>query len=327
MRFSPSELMLMAVEEGRRARLHAPPNPWVGALIVDGSGVIVAQGHTQAPGDAHAEVVALRRAGDLARGATMYVTLEPCAHVGRTGPCAEAIVEAGVRRVVVGTLDPDARVSGRGAEVLRSSGVDVEVGVEEHVVRDQLAAYLWQRSTGRPYVVAKVAATLDGAVAMSDGTSQWITGPEARQDAHHVRAESQAIIVGAGTVRVDDPALTARLDGLVLEPLRVVLGHAAPDARVQPCLERQGDLGVILAELGALDVVQVLVEGGPTTTSSFLEAGLVNRLVWYVAPAWAGGGALGAVGALATPTIEALRRGRLVGVRQLGEDVRIDVEV
>ena len=141
-------------------------------------------------------MVALRRAGDLARGATMYVTLEPCAHVGRTGPCAEAIVEAGVRRVVVGTLDPDARVSGRGAEVLRSSGVDVEVGVEEHVVRDQLAAYLWQRSTGRPYVVAKVAATLDGAVAMSDGTSQWITGDEARQDAHHVRAESQAIIVG-----------------------------------------------------------------------------------------------------------------------------------
>jgi diaminohydroxyphosphoribosylaminopyrimidine deaminase/5-amino-6-(5-phosphoribosylamino)uracil reductase len=319
--------MLMAVEEGRRARLHAPPNPWVGALIVDGAGVIVAQGHTQAPGDAHAEVVALRRAGDLARGATMYVTLEPCSHVGRTGPCAEAIVEAGVRRVVVGTLDPDRRVSGRGAEVLRASGVDVEVGVEEDVVRDQLAAYLWQRSTGRPYVVAKVAATLDGAVAMADGSSQWITGPEARRDAHHVRAESQAIIVGAGTVRVDDPALTARLDGLVLEPLRVVLGHAAPDARVRPCLERQGDLGEILTELGALDVVQVLVEGGPTTTSSFLAAGLVNRLVWYVAPAWAGGGALGAVGALSTPTIDALRRGRLVGVRQLGEDVRIDVEV
>ncbi len=327
MRFSPSELMLMAVEEGQRARLHAPPNPWVGALIVDGAGVIVAQGHTQAPGESHAEVVALRRAGDLARGATMYVTLEPCAHVGRTGPCAEAIVEAGVRRVVVGTLDPDPRVSGRGIEVLRASGVDVEVGVEEEVVRNQLAAYLWHRTTGRPYVVAKVAATLDGAVAMADGSSQWITGSEARRDAHHVRAESQAIVVGAGTVRADDPALTARLDGLVLEPLRVVLGRAAPDARVHPCLERQGDLGDILTELGELDVVQVLVEGGPTTTSSFLKAGLVNRLVWYVAPAWAGAGALGAVDALTTPTIGALRRGRLVGVRQMGEDVRIDVEV
>lgn len=328
MRFSASELMMMAIDEAQRARLLAPPNPWVGALIVDDAGVVVAQGHTQAPGDSHAEVVALRRAGDLARGSTMVVTLEPCVHVGRTGPCAEAIIEAGVRRVVVGTVDPDPRVAGHGVTLLRASGVDVEVGVEEEAVRDQLAPYLWHRTTGRPYVVAKVATTLDGVVAMADGTSQWITSDAARRDAHRVRAESQAIIVGAGTVRADDPALTARLDDLVMEPLRVVLGHAPPDARVRPCLERQGSLEAVLDELGGRDVLQVLVEGGPTTTSQFLTAGLVNRLVWYVAPAWAGAaGTRSALEALTTPSIDALRRGRLVGVQRIGEDVRVDVEV
>ncbi len=328
MSLSPSELMLMAVEEARRARLVAPPNPWVGAVVVDDRGVVVARGHTQAPGGSHAEINALNDADDLARGASMFVTLEPCVHVGRTGPCVEAIVEAGIRRVVVGTLDPDQRMAGQGVEVLRASGVDVEVGVREEVVRDQLAAYLWQRTTGRPYVVAKVAATLDGAVAMDDGTSQWITGAEARRDAHRLRAESQAIIVGAGTVRTDDPALTARLDGQVYEPLRVVLGSAPEHARVRPCRERTGALEPVLEELGADGVLQALVEGGPSTVSAFLDAGLVNRLVWYVAPAWAGRGATrGAVEGLTTPSIDALRRGRLVGVVRIGEDVRMDVEV
>ncbi len=318
----------MAVDEAQRARLLAPPNPWVGALVVDDAGVVIAQGHTQAPGDAHAEVVALRRAGDRAQGATMVVTLEPCVHVGRTGPCAEAIIEASIRRVSIGIIDPDPRVAGQGVELLRAAGVDVEVGIEEAAVRDQLAPYLWHRTTGRPYVVAKVASTLDGVVAMADGTSQWITSDAARRDAHRVRAESQAIVVGAATVRADDPRLTARLDDVVLEPLRVVLGHAPEHARVRPCLERQGGLEPILDELGARDVLQVLVEGGPTTTSSFLEAGLVNRLVWYVAPAWAGGdGTRSALETLTTPSIGALRRGRVVAVRRIGEDVRVDVEV
>ncbi|MFI5035200.1 MAG: bifunctional diaminohydroxyphosphoribosylaminopyrimidine deaminase/5-amino-6-(5-phosphoribosylamino)uracil reductase RibD [Acidimicrobiales bacterium] len=328
MRFSPSELMLRAVDEARHARLAAPPNPWVGAVVVDADGVIVGEGHTQAPGGAHAEIEALARAGEFARGATVVVTLEPCVHVGRTGPCVEALIEAGVHRVVVGTLDPDPRVDGQGVSLLRASGVDVEVGVEESAVREQLAPYLWHRATGRPYVVAKVAATLDGVVAMADGTSQWITGEAARRDAHRVRAESQAIVVGAGTVRADDPELTARLDGAVLEPRRVVLGHAPRDARVHPCLEWSGSLGGLLEELGASGVLQVLIEGGPSTTSAFLSAGLVNRLVWYVAPAWAGAtGTRGALGALTTPTIDALQRGRLVAVRRIGEDVRVDVEV
>ena len=328
MKFSNSELMLMAVQAGEKARLHAPPNPWVGAVIVDDLGVVIAEGHTQVPGESHAEVDALRRAGDRALGATMVVTLEPCAHVGRTGPCTDAIVRAGIRRVIVGTVDPDARASGAGIERLRFSGVEVEVGVEEDVVRAQLAPYLWHRRTGRPYVVAKVAATLDGVVAMADGSSQWITGEAARLDAHVLRAQSQAIVVGAGTVRSDDPRLTARLGDIVLEPLRVVLGDVPSHARVRPCLERHGDLARILDELGDLDVVQVLIEGGPTTTSAFVDAGLVNRVTWYIAPALAGAvGSLGALRALSTPSMDALRRGRVVDVRRIGEDIRVDLEI
>ncbi|MGA2294165.1 MAG: bifunctional diaminohydroxyphosphoribosylaminopyrimidine deaminase/5-amino-6-(5-phosphoribosylamino)uracil reductase RibD [Acidimicrobiales bacterium] len=323
-----AELMLRAVQVGEKARYLAPPNPWVGALVVGEHGEDIAEGHTQVPGEAHAEVAALRRAGERARGATMIVTLEPCCHVGRTGPCTDAIVRSGIKRVIVGAIDPDSRVAGQGVEVLRASGVDVEVGVEEEVVRAQLAAYLWQRATGRPYVVAKVASTLDGVVAMADGTSQWITGEAARRDAHVVRAQSQAIIVGAGTVRSDDPRLTARLDDIVMEPLRVVLGLAPQQAKVRPCLERSGDLRPILDELGRLDVLQVLIEGGPTTISAFFAAGLVNHVVWYQAPAFAGSeGTKAALIGLSTPTIHALRRGRLVDVRRIGEDVRIDVEV
>jgi len=323
-----TDLMLMAVQAGDKARYHAPPNPWVGALVVGEHGVVIAEGHTQVPGEAHAEIVALRRAGERALGATLVVTLEPCCHVGRTGPCTDAIIKAGISRAVIGTIDPDPRVLGQGIAILRASGIDVEVGIEEDVVRAQLAPYLWHRVTGRPYVVAKIASTLDGVVAMADGTSQWITGEPARLDAHVVRAQSQAIIVGAGTVRSDDPRLTARLDDIILEPLRVVLGHAPENARVRPCLERSGDLGFILDELAHHDVIQVLVEGGPTTMSAFFAAGLVNHVVWYQAAAFGGGdGTVGALKSLSTSTIGQLRRGRLVDVRRIGEDIRIDVEV
>jgi len=324
----PHDYMLLAIEAGEKARLHAPPNPWVGALIVNDHGIVVGEGHTQAPGESHAEIEALRRAGEQARGATMVVTLEPCCHVGRTGPCVEAIVAAGISRVVIGTLDPDSRVSGRGVELLKASGVQVEVGIEEALVQRQLAAYLWHRRTGRPYVVLKIASTLDGVVAMSDGSSQWITGEAARRDAHVLRAQSQAILVGAGTVRADDPVLTARLDDIIIEPLRVVLGAVSENARVRPCLERSGELGLVLDELGEHDVLQLLVEGGPTTASEFLEKGLVNHVVWYQAPAFAGAsGTLGALRALSTPTIGLLRRGRVVDVTRIGEDIRVDVEV
>ena len=320
--------MTRVVAEGEKARYHAPPNPWVGAMVVDARGVALGVGHTQVPGDAHAEVVALRHAGEASRGATLVVTLEPCSHTGRTGPCTQAIIEAGIKSVVVGTLDPDPRVAGSGVDALRDAGIEVNVGVGEPAVREQLAAYLWHRETGRPYVVLKVAATLDGVVAMADGSSQWITGEAARRDAHVLRARSQAIIVGAGTVRRDDPRLTARLDGVVLEPLRVVLGQAPPGAKVWPCWERSGDIGAVLDELGAAGVLQALVEGGPKTASAFIAAGVVNRVVWYVAPAMAGAtGTIGALVDVTTASIGDLRRGRLVDVRAVGEDVRMELEV
>jgi diaminohydroxyphosphoribosylaminopyrimidine deaminase/5-amino-6-(5-phosphoribosylamino)uracil reductase len=258
----------------------------------------------------------------------MVVTLEPCCHVGRTGPCVEALLEAGITRVVVGVLDPDPRVAGRGVAALRQAGVEVQVGVEIEAVRAQLAPYLWHRVTGRPYVVLKVAATLDGMVAMADGSSRWITSQEARRDAHLLRAQSQAIVVGANTVRLDDPTLSARLGDVTLEPLRVVLGHASEGAKVRPCWERQGDLGVLLDELGEHDILQVLVEGGATVASAFLEEGLVNHVVWYVAPALAGSAAgRGALAGLSTPSMASLRRARFTDVRRLGEDVRMDLEV
>ena len=327
MTMATSALMAEAILEGEKARLHAPPNPWVGALVVV-DGHVVASGHTQIPGESHAEVEALRHAGERARGATMVVTLEPCCHVGRTGPCVDAIIEAGITRVVVGVLDPDPRVAGRGVARLRAAGLVVEVGVEIEAVRAQLAAYLWHRVTGRPYVVLKVAATLDGVVAMADGSSQWITGEEARRDAHVLRAQSQAIVVGANTVRLDDPTLNARLDDVTLEPLRVVLGHAPAGAKVHPCWERQGELGTLLDELGEHDILQVLVEGGATVASAFLEAGLVNHVVWYVAPAFAGSAAgRGALARLSTPSMASLRRASFADVRRVGEDVRMDLEV
>ncbi len=321
--------MERAFAVAQQARLIAPPNPWVGAVVVHSTtGSVVAEGSTQRPGDAHAEVMALRAAGEACRGATLYVTLEPCSHTGRTGPCTEAIVQAGISRVVVGTLDPDPRVAGSGVTALRAAGIVVEVGVLESEIRENLAPYIHHRTTGRPYVIAKTAATLDGAVAMADGTSQWITGAAARYDGHVLRAQSQAIIVGAGTVRSDDPTLNARLENGTYEPRRIVLGRAPLGAKVHPCEEYDGPLDELLTRLGEEGVLQVLVEGGPTVLSSFLTAGLVQRVVWYVAPALAGlSTATPALASLETETISALRRGRFVGLTRLGEDVRLDLEV
>jgi len=320
--------MRRAMEHAHDVRRVTPPNPWVGAVIVNDAGVEVAHGATSAPGGPHAEIAALVAAGPAARGATLYVTLEPCCHVGRTGPCTDAIVEAGISRVIVALRDPDERVSGRGLATLRAAGIDVVEGLLADEVSVQLAAYLWHRRTGRPFVIAKIASTLDGRVAMADGTSQWITSEASRTDAHELRADCQAIIVGAGTVRSDDPQLTARLDSGVVEPLRVVLGAAPTNARVRPCWERTGDLEAVLVELGQAGILQVLVEGGPTTTSAFVAQGLAQRIVWYFAPAIAGSAeGLGALAGLATPSMDALRRGRILGVRQIGEDIRVDVEV
>jgi diaminohydroxyphosphoribosylaminopyrimidine deaminase/5-amino-6-(5-phosphoribosylamino)uracil reductase len=272
--------------------------------------------------------VALSAAGEAARGATLVSTLEPCVHYGRTPPCVDAVIKAGVRRVVVAMEDPDHRMRGAGLAALRQAGIDVDVGLCAESVSRQLAPYIKHRRTGRPWVVLKLAVTLDGRTAAPDGTSRWITGEAARRDVHRLRAESDAVLVGAGTVRTDDPELTVRLpDEGGRQPLRVVLGTAPPTARSQPVLELTGDLAATLDELGGRGVVQVLVEGGPTVAGSFHRAGLVDRYVFYLAPALLGGDdgrpVMAGPGA---PTMGDAWRGRLVDVTRLGDDVRVDVE-
>jgi diaminohydroxyphosphoribosylaminopyrimidine deaminase/5-amino-6-(5-phosphoribosylamino)uracil reductase len=227
----------------------------------------------------------------------------------------------------VGVLDTDERVRGRGVEVLTSAGVAVQV-VNDAGCEYSLRPYLHHRRTGRPYVIAKVAATLDGAVSAEDGTSQWITSAEARRDGHELRADSQAIIVGAGTVRADDPSLTARLDGVETQPQRIVLGSIPPNAKVLPARSYDGPLDTLLDELGSSGVIQVLLEGGPRVVGPALRDGLVDRVVWYAAPAFAGlETGRPALASLRTSTIDELRRGEISSVRLVGSDVRIEVEI
>jgi diaminohydroxyphosphoribosylaminopyrimidine deaminase/5-amino-6-(5-phosphoribosylamino)uracil reductase len=327
------------VEQMRRAlalaatvRTTTAPNPWVGSVVVppdsgpDGGKVFA--GATAPPGGPHAEVEALAAAGAAAKGATLYVTLEPCAHHGRTPPCSDAIIAAGVSRVVIGVEDPDERVAGRGIAALRAAGLDVSVGVAADDVAEQLAPYLKHRTTGQPWVVLKMAASLDGRTAAPDGTSRWITGEAARLDVHRLRAQSDAVLVGAGTIRTDDPALTVRLDdGLEREqPLRVVLGQAPAGAKVRPALELSGELGDVLRELGRRGVLQLLVEGGASVAHDFHAAGLVDRYVLYLAPVLFGGDDGRPI--FAGPgagTIGDVWKGRLVSVEQLGEDLRVEV--
>ena len=317
--------MRRAIELAAAVRATAHPNPWVGCVLESVEGHIF-EGATQPPGQAHAEVVALDRAGDAARGATLRVTLEPCSHTGRTAPCVDALVAAGVRRAVVAIEDPDPRVQGRGIARLRAAGIDVTVGVGAQAARAQLAPYIKHRTTGRPWVVLKLAATLDGRTAAPDGTSQWITGDAARADAHRLRGESDAVLVGAGTVKADDPALTARLAPGMPDPLRVVLGNAPPGARCQPCLELTGELGAVLEELARRDVVQLLVEGGATVAGEFHRAGLVDRYVLYLAPALFGGDdSRPFFRGPGAATISDVWRGRVESVEQLGRDLKVEL--
>ncbi len=326
------ECMARAIAAASTVRCTTSPNPWVGAVLrtVDGA---MYEGATQPPGGDHAEVRALAAAGEEARGATLYVTLEPCSHTGRTGPCAEAIVEAGVARVVVGVEDPDPQVAGAGLAVLRDAGVEVTVGVQADQVTTQLQPYLTHRRTGRPWVVLKLAASLDGGTAAPNGTSQWITSPAARADGHRLRAESDAILVGAGTVRRDDPSLTVRdyrppglADGRSVDPRRVVLGTVPEGAKVHPCTEASGDLGDLLDRLGGDGVVQLLVEGGGSVAGSFHRAGLVDRYVIYLAPALFGGAdAKGLFAGSGAWDIADVWRGRFVSVDRVGVDLRVEM--
>ncbi len=325
--------MRLAVTVAERVRARTSPNPWVGAVVVAPGGADFFTGATAPPGGNHAEVAAIAAAGNRTEGATLYVTLEPCAHHGRTPPCTDAIVAAGIRRVVVGMQDPDPLVAGAGITALTAAGLEVEVGVGADAVTDQLAPYVCHRLTGRPWVVLKLAATLDGRTAAPDGTSQWLTGDAARADAHRLRSRSDAVLVGAGTVRLDDPALTVRLPDedpdarpVDQQPLRVVLGHAPSEAKIHPAVELDGELGDVLDELGGRGVLQLLVEGGATVAHAFHAAGLVDRYVIYLAPALFGGDdALPLFTGPGAPTLSALWRGSVRSVTSLGGDIRVEL--
>jgi diaminohydroxyphosphoribosylaminopyrimidine deaminase/5-amino-6-(5-phosphoribosylamino)uracil reductase len=344
--------MRRAVGLSRRVLGRTSPNPPVGAVVLDTAGQVVGEGWTAPPGGPHAEVVALTEAGERAAGGMLVVTLEPCRHTGRTGPCTSAVIEAGIARVVVACADPTAEAGG-GAQVLRAAGLDVETGVlADELARGPLEAWLTNQALGRPFVTWKYAATLDGRSAAADGTSRWITGEVARADVHRLRAECDAVVVGVGTVLADDPLLDVRpAEGR--QPLRVIVDStgrtpltaralagpapavvairaaAADDPGYPRTLElptgKDGhvDLPALLQQLAVRhDVVSVLLEGGPTLAGAFVAAGLVDRVVGYVAPALLGEGppALAAAG---VGTISAAHRLRLDEVTRLGDDVRL----
>lgn len=306
-------------------RRSAAPNPSVGCVILDSAGSAVGEGASAPVGGPHAEAIALGMAGESARNGTTVVTLEPCSHQGRTPPCSDALIRAGVSKVVVALLDPDPRVNGAGIQALEAAGIEVELGVKAEPAAQQLRAYLHHRRTGRPYVVLKLAATLDGRIAAPDGSSRWITGDEARADGHRLRADSDAVLVGAGTVRADDPELTVRVgDGP--DPMRIVLGTAPEGARVQPAVELYGTPEAVLRELSGKGILQLLIEGGASVAAQFHRAGLVDRYVLYLAPALLGGeGGTPLMTGPGAETMAEIWRGRFDAVERLGEDLRIEI--
>ncbi|MFD3525455.1 bifunctional diaminohydroxyphosphoribosylaminopyrimidine deaminase/5-amino-6-(5-phosphoribosylamino)uracil reductase RibD [Streptomyces sp. NPDC058653] len=351
--------MRRAVALAARALGATSPNPVVGCVILDAAGHHAGEGFHQRAGGPHAEIHALREAGDRAEGGTAYVTLEPCNHTGRTGPCAQALVEAGVARVVYAVGDPNPQATG-GADTLRTAGVRVEGGLLADEAEAGNSAWLTSVRLGRPHVLWKYAATLDGRVAAADATSRWITSPESRADVHRLRAEADAVVVGSGTARADDPHLAVRDLAGAVQPLRVVVDTEAtavqPGARVLdgaaptliavaedvdtahlkaagpgeapvdvlrlPRAERGLSVPALLAALHARGVRSVLLEGGPTLAGAFVAAGAVDKVVGYLAPVLLGAGptALGDAGI--TTLAQALRL-RMTETVRLGPDLRV----
>lgn len=346
--------MRRAITLAARGLGSTSPNPVVGCVILDAAGVPAGEGFHQRAGGPHAEIHALRAAGERARGGTAYVTLEPCNHTGRTGPCAQALIDAGVARVVYAVADPNPQATG-GADTLRAAGTKAEGGLLADEAEAGNAAWLTSVRLGRPYVLWKYAATLDGRIAAADATSRWITSAESRADVHRLRAEADAVVAGSGTVRADDPHLGVRgVEGAV-QPLRVVVDTAAtavrPGARVldptAPTLIAVArdadarhlpedtvlrlpraatgpglDIPALLAALHGRGVRSVLLEGGPTLAGAFIAAGVVDKVVGYLAPVLLGAGPAALADAGITTIAQALRLDVTETVR-IGPDLRI----
>jgi diaminohydroxyphosphoribosylaminopyrimidine deaminase/5-amino-6-(5-phosphoribosylamino)uracil reductase len=350
--------MARALELARRGEGHVEPNPMVGCVVVR-DGAVVGEGWHTRFGGPHAEVEALTAAGDAARGATAYVTLEPCGHTGKTPPCTLALVRAGVARVVAAHRDPNPQVDGRGLAQLAAAGVEVAVGVLEDQAADLLAPFLKLVAQRRPWVIAKWAMTLDGKLAAHTGDSRWISGEQSRARVHALRGRVDAIIVGRGTVEADDPRLTARPPGkrtavrIVLDsqarlsldsqllrtldegPVAVVVSVDAPAERVQricakgaeiwtvTAADRVPRLGELLDELGRRQMTNVLVEGGAAVFGALFDARVVDEVHAFIAPRIVGGAALSPVAGLGRPTLSEAFQLHQRHVEQLGDDVYI----
>ena len=349
-----ARFMALALSLGRRGQGRVWPNPAVGCVIVR-EGRILGRGWTAEGGRPHAETRALAQAGAAARGATAYVTLEPCAHHGKTPPCAEALVDAGVARVVVATGDPDPRVAGRGLEILRAAGIEVATGVLEAEARADHAGFLKRVTEGRPHVTLKLALTLDGRIATATGESQWITGPEARRAVHMMRARADAVMVGAGTVRADDPALTVRGLGVTRQPVRVVVSRrmsipadctlartarevpvwmchgpkAQPEdwiaagAESLPCTVEHGqvEVGSLLSALAGRGLTRVFCEGGGALAASLLAAEAVDELAVFSAGLAIGAEGTPGLGVMGVGRLAEAPRFRLAEQRRVGADL------
>lgn len=349
--------MALALSLGRRGQGCVWPNPAVGCVIVK-DGVIVGRGWTQPTGRPHAESQALRQAGDLAQGADVFVTLEPCAHHGKTPPCAQALIDAQVARVFVATEDPDARVSGAGLAMLTAAGIEVRTGILAARALQDNAGFFARVELDRPFVTLKLASSFDGRIATGTGESQWITAGPARRRVHAMRARHDAVMVGGGTARKDDPSLTVRDLGMDRQPARVIvsrrldvplMGQIARTAREMPVLLCHGhdadpslirtwaDLGAVLLpcqasggqlapddvlrQLAGHGLTRVFCEGGSALAASFIEADLVDELVGFTAGLAIGAEGLPSIGALGLGRLAEASRYRLLGAEQVGPDV------
>jgi len=315
-----------ALTLARRGLGNTWPNPAVGCVILR-DGIVVGRGWTQPGGRPHAEVMALAQAGSAARGATAYVTLEPCAHHGKTPPCAEALVAAGIARVVSAQTDPDPRVAGRGHAILRAAGIAVTEGIREPEARELQRGFLTRVTQGRPMLTLKLAASFDGRIATASGESQWITGADARRHVHALRLSHDAVMVGGGTARADRPALNVRGFGPVGQPVRIVAsGSALPDlppenATHGPLWQVSGDPAAFMAELGARGLTRIFCEGGGQLAASLLHAGLVDQLIGYSAGIALGADGRAAIGPLALDHLADAPRYQLVESRRIGADL------